>query len=391
MNLLLIFYITLFVLVLLVFRDLLPEITLRLQRLNLCKKINFKEYYLLVNTFSIKSLLSPKRVRVNDVRRLMILDDVRYLIKGDPFVFSWPNAWLSKGLLHYYEVSKDERALEVVRSYYAKFIDSEGKLKIKISKVDQIVNGENLIYLSKITGNSYSPAINDLYEFLSSRISNGLVLYRENINVLFVDTLAMICPFLAKFGKLFNNRSAIDLSVFQIKDFLKYGIEPRTRLPFHGYSVTGNFPVGMVGWGRGVGWYCLGLIDTYCELPESDDKELIRNKICEVAVTLKDFQSLNGGYSGILNYSSPFDSSSTAMIVYFLCRALKYEIIGREYADCLNNAVQSLIRHTHCNGMVDFSQTDCMGIGRVSMLYEPTTFAQGMVSAAVSLYFSLDI
>ena len=35
-------------------------------------------------------------------------------------------------------------------------------------------------------------------------------------------------------------------------------------------------PLGVYGWGRGAGWYTLGLIATYKELPDGEDKQWLK-------------------------------------------------------------------------------------------------------------------
>ena len=38
-----------------------------------------------------------------------------------------------------------------------------------------------------------------------------------------------------------------------------------SNIPFHAYSIDNKDPLGLYGWGRGLGWYAIGLIDSYSE------------------------------------------------------------------------------------------------------------------------------
>ena len=46
----------------------------------------------------------------------------------------------------------------------------------------------------------------------------------------------------------------MELAVSQIANFLAYGIDTTTELPYHGYEVETGMKYGIIGWGRAVGF-----------------------------------------------------------------------------------------------------------------------------------------
>jgi unsaturated rhamnogalacturonyl hydrolase len=85
-----------------------------------------------------------------------------------------------------------------------------------------------------------------------------------------VDTLGMLCPFLAAYGRDFKDARATELAKAQLQEFIDRNLDPSSYLPFHGYFAGGPYRLGAHAWGRGVGWYMLGLADTLIELDPAE-------------------------------------------------------------------------------------------------------------------------
>ena len=119
--------------------------------------------------------------------------------------------------------------------------------------MDQVTHGTTVLYLAGKTGdNRYIRVADEFASYLAqrSRVEGGTVAYRNKERL--VDTLGMVCPFLAEYGCCRKKPEAVELAVRQITDYLKFGIDARSGLLFHGYNpADSNRPVGVVGWGRG--------------------------------------------------------------------------------------------------------------------------------------------
>ena len=104
----------------------------------------------------------------------------------------------------------------------------------------------------------------------NSKGNDGTVYYRSTIpSIRFVDTIGFICPFLTLYGSRFNKPEYIDLAVFQIKDYVENAFLTTPFIPAHAFNYKTKVPLGIYGWGRGLGWFILGIVDMYNELPDN--------------------------------------------------------------------------------------------------------------------------
>jgi unsaturated rhamnogalacturonyl hydrolase len=146
-------------------------------------------------------------------------------------------------------------------------------------------------------------------------------------------------------------------------------------------------PVGLFGWGRGLGWYAIGLIDSWNALPEHHSaKKQLQENVIQFAKMAMRFQQKNGGWHWLItNTSSRFDSSTAATLAWFLTNAASLPNLQDEASASVENAFQFLQKVTRRNGAVDFSQGDTKGIGIHSQEFDILPFTQGFVLR--TLYF----
>ena len=65
---------------------------------------------------------------------------------------------------------------------------------------------------------------------------------------------------LPNYGEIFDKQEYRELAVLQIVNFLSYGMDGKTGLPYHGYDMTDSCKYGIIGWGRAVGWLLRGMM-----------------------------------------------------------------------------------------------------------------------------------
>lgn len=216
----------------------------------------------------------------------------------------------------------------------------------------------------------------------------GTIMYRESYPTFrFVDTVGLVCPFLAVVGEEENNDSYQELALAQILEYEDVAFdEDYDYLPFHAYDLQTETPLGKYGWGRGTGWYALGVIDTYSELEDNQKAEL-RESIVKLAETLKKYQKEDGGWGSTINVvSSQTDTSATAMFLYFIKRACNLGVIElTAYEECIERAEMCLMNNTHPDGRVMNTEGDCIAIGNYSYDYKPIPFTLGITLRAVCL------
>ena len=129
-----------------------------------------------------------------------------------------------------------------------------------------------LLKLDFINPDQYKHALDYTWELIKDHIGeDGTVGYRKSMqNYRYVDTIGFICPFLVSYGIKYNNDECIDLAVKQIQEYEQYGMLEKHNIPSHAYNIETKAPLGLYGWGRGLGWYAIGLIDTWNELPQNN-------------------------------------------------------------------------------------------------------------------------
>ena len=139
--------------------------------------------------------------------------------------------------------------------------------------------------------------------------------------------------------------------------------------------------MGLCGWGRGTGWFLLGLIETYSI---TKDKELVRI-ISELVNVYEIYQMQNGAFSSNVQLKSGADSSITAVMAYFYSFCAK-EFGNERYKKIAQKAFKYLMSVTRRNGEIDFSQGDTKGIGFYSQTFDIMPFTQGITNLAVKTY-----
>ena len=191
----------------------------------------------------------------------------------------------------------------------------------------------------------------------------------------YVDTLGLVCPFLGEYGKKYADPAQIELAFHQISSFRALG-GIYEGLPYHCIDSAG-MPLGILGWGRGAGWYALAQVDLYPYLDNPEHIASVKQWMTELAETLLQYERKDGGFSSLLQTVSPYDSSATAMLRYLYSKA--YQFLKRmEYYEVAVRCCKKLMKKTKINGVVDECQGDTIDIGVMSERYAEMPFVQGM-------------
>lgn len=311
----------------------------------------------------------------------------RKLTKTDRFF--WPNGLLSISLEWSYYTSKDNRDFASLQEYYNKWIESG----TCIFNLDYAINGYSLIFLHQTTKQDrYKEAIDKIvnYLYLHPRDKNESLPYRKSSpHDIYIDSIGMICPFLCRYGKVYHDQQAINLAIKQIVNFISFGFDANTLLPYHGYSLQENSKMGIIGWGRAVGWLLIGMVDSleYIDPANPNYSFLVRAFRNIVNTTIK-YQKRSGYYSWQLTaLEGHIDTSSTSMICYAIRRGIKLGLLNTSYLYYSNLGLQAL-RLSIADGFVSNSSAECMGFSMYPQRYDVFPWSQGPTTALIAL--SLD-
>lgn len=298
---------------------------------------------------AIKWTHRPPTVKLTDQSRLLLLD----MIKGkyrNTTVQSWQDAGLILGL-------EKENCILLIERH----IDANGGWRKAVSHIDFALLAYALHKKGALTEHCRKSIDTTLKSRQSKRKS---YCYRSNDNDLrFVDTIGMICPYLAVTGR-------VSEAVAQIEEY-DQALHSHSGVPSHAYHLANQTPMGIYDWGRGLGWYILGLIGTN-EVSEMNER------IIKLAERLLSFQRVDGGFSAmIFNPTERYESSGTILIALLLAEA--YSITKEaDYLLAAQKAARRVMKATRRDGSIDFCQGDTKGIGAYSNTFSVMPFAQGL-------------
>ena len=177
----------------------------------------------------------------------------------------WPAGLLMLGLM-------ESGRIQEIEQYLQTWLNQ----KTRAVYVDDAVAGYVFLHLYEKTARlEYKEAADAIAAFLlnARRDKVGSIIYNQERtkNYIFADGAGQTSLFLARYGAIFEKKEAADLARTQIINFLQYGMDAFTGLPYHGYDAETGIKYGIVGWGRAVGWLMMGIAG-YCEaFPEDGE------------------------------------------------------------------------------------------------------------------------
>ena len=310
---------------------------------------------------ALRWLRRTPAVPISDQTRLTIWERLRGRYKSDK-VQSWQQGALLLGVLQ----SGDTAA---AKAFAETILGEDGRFRARVDRPDRAL----LAYALLRAGDAETlrPAMDEMVDFLSAQAGEGTVPYDPRVqDKRFVDTLGMVCPFLALYAKTYDCPEALSLCMRQPTEYAEKGVETKTGLPFHAIRVPSGAPLGVCGWGRGCGWYALSLAELLrCGVDVTDTARTF-------ADALLPWHQKNGAFSRQLTAESGGESSATAMLGHFF--AVLYRQTGEPaYRDAAEKAGAHLVSVTRRDGVTDFAQGDTKGIGYYSLRMSPMPALQG--------------
>lgn len=339
---------------------------------------NYDEWLSNVKNISIKWTRKTPVVKMTDNNRLMVIDMINGKYKNNN-IQSWQLGGLLLGLCE----CNDKEAKEAINKLIVKLIDKDGNWVTKPTNVDCGLLSYAILKNSK-DYKKIKPAMDYSIGIIEKNIcEDGMIAYTsdKNVDERYVDTLGFVCPFLQLYSNIYAEEKFSKISLEQINQYNKYGLLHDTYLPNHAYNPKNKLPLGVYGWGRGVAWYVIGLIDTYIEIKDSDEKLILKQNIKNVADSYINYQREDGGFGSILQNERTYDSSATAVLAYFYSRC--YEIFENpKYLEVSNKCLKKIKSVTRITGKVDWCQGDTKDIGVHSQTFDIMPFAQGFTLRA---------
>ena len=226
--------------------------------------------------------------------------------------YHYPRAFLFYGISEYFKTEKNIDGLNKFKIVFDKIITEEGEPKFNLSIVDQAPYGLAALNLyEQYKENKYLYFIEKVYDqtIVANVNELGLVEYRKGQKEVLDDTLGMIIPFLVEYFKLTSKPEILDIARRQMDYYIKFGVDKDTFIPSHGITAS-NIKVGSINWGRGIGWYLLGLAKIN-EITNDYKKEFVG-----IYKSLEQLKTKENLYTQFPGSSDLFDASTSTMFLY---------------------------------------------------------------------------
>ena len=269
-----------------------------------------------------------------------------------------------KGVLDVSERTGEDRYWKYVLAYYDGMIDANGVIRnysLEEYNIDRINPGKPLFLIYEKTKNEkYRKAIETLRRQMREhpRTSEGGFWHKKRYpNQMWLDGLYMGAPFLAQYARTFDEPALFDDVIKQFVLMETHARDDKTGLLFHGWDEsrkqkwsdpkTGRSPAF---WGRAMGWYAMGLVETLDFIPLDHPRrgELIGilSRLAEAVTRVQDPKT--GVWWQVVDQPNRegnyLEASVSTMLAFSLLKASRLGYIDKKYGAVGRRAYEGVLR-----------------------------------------------
>lgn len=291
--------------------------------------------------------------------------------------YNFPRAFLALGLLKFAQKNEDSQLKEIIFQQTEKLMDSNGSLKFKFDKIDQVLFGVLFIELYKETQlKKYKKAIENIYkEVQAFKNEQNLFLYRKESEVLFIDTLGMLPLFLYAYADLKDDKSIKQLANNQFDFYLEKTIKSDLdSFPPHAYDLKNKMKLGSTNWARGMGWFMIGL----SEAAKTNPDKKVYIQIFENYWSKLEQLKIDQAWPQFLGHTNDYsiDASATLMLYFAKCS------LDNKFDSNINQAIKDSISS---KGFVLDNSGDTIYINKYSRVKGKSELSQGLLINLLTL------
>lgn len=213
------FYFLLLLVVVVIAIDILPEFNIWQSRIHIGRWNDSRSWKNSIRDKSLQWLKKTPTIKLTDNKRLIAVDMIRGNYKRSA-IQHWQQAALVLGLVEAYEKTNDENIRKQVNDFIESKIDPSGNWKSMPGEIDGVILAYAISKASWISPQNHTPAMEAIWQNIQKMIGDDqTVEYRKPMkDFRYVDTIGFICPFLIRYGVLFEKPEAVSLSLKQISE-----------------------------------------------------------------------------------------------------------------------------------------------------------------------------
>lgn len=212
---------------------------------------------------------------------------------------------------------------------------------------------------------------------------NTLIRYRSPARKFYIDTIGMMNSFCYEYGVQFDDYEIKTIANIQLDYILSRCEFDKETLPYHVYDMASNLPSGPNTWGRGIGWFLVGL--TEAAINDPNKYKIHYNRVIDYVFL---YQNKDGYFYDDFIAKNHIDTSITSMAALSLAKGLQCKLVDKEDEETKKRqlvlSVRALIKSTDKKGQVMDSSGECSDVGKYSFDYG-NYFAQGYTLALLNI------
>jgi len=289
---------------------------------------------------------------------LLRLDDGRVIDTKGWNDWEWTHGIGLLGLWKFYEQTRDPRCRQIMLDWFANRFAAGTPTK----NINTVAPFLTLAYLQEENPNAaWPPYLNEWAEWLmdglprtEERGFQHIVFNSVNEQQLWDDTLMMSVMPLAKIGLLLERPQYVEEARRQFLLHVKYLVDRKSGLWFHGWTFKGRHHFANALWARGNCWVTMA-IPEFIELLDLPPGDALREFLLETHLqqirALQRLQDESGLWHTLLDDASSYlEASATAGFAYGILKSVRKGYIGAEFSAMGTRAAQAVIANIDATG-----------------------------------------
>lgn len=275
-------------------------------------------------------------------------------------VWNWPQGVGLYGIFKYWKLTKDEKVLDIIMSWYNNRLE-EGTPPKNVNTMAPLLTMAFLY--EEFEDQRFLPHLKEWAEWAMyemPRTTYGgmshMTYEDDHKEQLWDDTLMMTVLPLAKIGMLLDIPEYVEEAKKQFLIHIQYLADKKTGLWYHGWTFEGNHNYAEALWGRGNSWISIAIpefIDILGLTQGDSYREYLLMVLNRQIETLAKLQSNSGLWHTLLTDDNSYlESSATAGIAYGFIKSINESYIEQDYMEVVEKAINGLLKQIDENGSV---------------------------------------